>query len=226
MVEVGVINEGSFQVAWKEGTPEVATLSIFFATILGLPLFLQRTELLTIPAVIFYIILYIFGFFGHIDDINQEAYDRISKNKIYLAIGLGLLGFLIIQIMFFIGLVILATSETVQMDKWELLIFNLTFVISAEELVFRDSLPFALSKAFERFMKEGYAIGLAFTLSSVAFGLMHIWTYDFDTLAVGKAILAGIILSIIRIFGGLLASYISHLAYNTLNIMGMYSIAI
>lgn len=225
--EPEVITLGGFEFNWKKGAPEVATLSVFFAVVLGLPLLLFKQQLLTIPSVIFYVILFIIGFFGHVDDVNQEAYDRVVRKDIYLAFALGLIGFLVIQVLFFLGLTLLATSEgTLTMDKWELLIFNLTFVIGAEELVFRDSFPFIFSQALGRVMRDDYAIILSFGLSSIIFGSLHIWTYGFDTLAVGKAIISGIILSVIRIFGGLLSSYIAHMTYNSLNILGMYALII
>ena len=216
-------NEGIFKIDWDLGTPEVAFLSVIFVVVFGFPLLLSRPEILLTSSVVFYILLYIIGFFGHVDDISSEGYKRVKKDRVITAIAIGLFGYLAIQLLFFVGLTLLATSEeSLTMDKWELLIFNITFVVSAEELVFRDTVPFILTQAFNRFTNEYISLAIAFGLSSVLFGSFHIWTYGFDSLAVGKAILSGIFLSIIRIFGGLLSSYIAHMTYNGLNIIGLF----
>lgn len=222
------ISENNWVMDWDKGTPEVALLSVGFAVFLGLPLLLSRPEFLGIGSVIFYLFLFIIGFFGHVDDVTGEKFQKVEKDDVVLAIGIGLIGFLIIQAMFFIGLTLLATAEgTLTMTKWDLLIFNLTFVIAGEELVFRDTLPFIISQGIMAMSKEEseniekLSIAIGFVVSSVLFGAWHIWTYGFELLAVVKAIVAGIILSVIRVIGGLLASYIAHMAYNSINIMGL-----
>ena len=216
-----------WKLEWKKGITEVATISVILALALGLPLMLSEEEFLRIPAIIFYIFLFIIGFFGHVDDVTEEAFKKVKWSDIVFAIGIGLIGFLIIQALFFVGLTLLATQEgLLTMTKEQLLIFNWCFVIGAEELVFRDTAPFYISSVFalilpktETGAKASIAIG--FVISSILFGALHIWTYGFQMIAVVKAIFAGIILSIIRIFGGLLASWIAHFAYNTINIMGL-----
>ncbi len=211
------------EINWDEGTPEVSLLSVIIAVVFGLPLMLSNPQFLTIPSITFYLLLFIIGFFGHIDDITKEGYTRINKDSIARAVALGLLGYLVIQLMFFMGLTLLATSETaIKMDKWQLLIYNLAFVIPAEELVFRDSLPFILSQGLGRAINEKLAVAIAFVISAISFGALHIWTYGFNSIAVLKAIVSGVILGVVRILGGLLASYISHAMYNSLNILGLF----
>ena len=215
---------------WDEGAPEVATISIIVAVVFGLPLLLARNDILAHYSLVFYIVLFIFGFLGHIDDVNEEGFRQIQRKKLVLAIGLGLVGFLIIEITFLVGLTLLATGEaTITMSKWEFLIFNICFVVPAEELVFRDTLPYYTTKVFDvPFKTENGDIPIAFgfILSSIAFGTLHIWTYGFSTIAVIKAILAGVILSLIRIRGGLFASYLAHLMYNATIIMGLFILPI
>ena len=222
------------EINWKEGVPEVAILTTIFLVFFGLPLMLERNDVLSSPSVVFYIILFIIGYLGHIDEINKESFDEVSSKKIGLAIGLGLIGFLIIQIMFFLGLTLLTTTENIViMDKWELFRFNASFVIAGEELVFRDALPFLLSFVFKAIFEKlevgdeetinNLSVYISFGLSSLFFGLWHIWSYGFDSIAVLKAILSGVILSAIRIKAGLLASYLAHFTYNSLNIMGLLS---
>jgi membrane protease YdiL (CAAX protease family) len=212
------------KIEWKLGTGEVAIVSVVFAVMFGLPMLLSKQEILSNPSVVFYIILFMFGFFGHVDDVSAEYFQGIEQKKFVLSIGLGLIGFLIIQVTFFIGLTLLATSEgAVALNKWELLIYNAVFVVAAEELVFRDTLPFLLSRVFNRaFSDENLSIAISFVLSSIAFGTLHIWTYGFDLIGVVKAVVSGIILSVIRIYGGLFSSYLAHLIYNSLNILGLF----
>jgi len=218
------------KIDWDEGTPEVATISIVVAVVLGLPLLLSNHVILAHYSLVFYIVLFIFGFLGHIDDVNEDSFRQIQKKKLVLAIGLGLIGFLIIEITFLVGLTLLSTSEgTIQMTPMELLIFNICFVVPAEELVFRDTLPYYTTKGFDAVFKTengDIPIAFGFILSAIAFGTLHIWTYGFDTIAVVKAILAGIVLGFIRIYGGLFSSYLAHLIYNATIIIGLFGIPI
>lgn len=212
------------EVDWERGSTEVAIASVALCVFIGLPMLLGTPEILSMPAVVFYILLFMIGFFGHVDDLTEEQFRKAKWADFLEAIALGLFGFLVIQVLFLVGLSLLATGETTfVMNKWQLLAFNLTFVIAGEELVFRDSLPYLLSRAFNYAMPEILSVAIAFTVSSIAFGTLHIWTYGFNVVAVVKAILAGVILSVIRIFGGLLASYVAHMFYNSVNIIGLFT---
>lgn len=211
---------------WEKGAPEVALIAAIVGAALGLPLLIQVPQLLQYGQVLFYVVLYVFGFLGHVDDIDLGKFDEVDKERVLWAVVAAILGYFAILLTFIVGLTILDTGSQFKLvlDKVQLAVFNGSFVVTGEELVFRDSVPFLLAILFMKITKnkETASIVLAFLFSSILFGTLHIWAYAGDAIGVLKAIIAGIILSIIRFYGGLFASWMAHLFYNLSVIAGLF----
>ena len=197
-------------------------MTTILAVVLGLPLLLANPFLLSEGKAIFYIFLYVIGFFGHTDDLGKEGFKKMNSQTFFKGVAFGLIGWVGIQITFLFNLSLLETQTSAGLDTAEMIFFNLTFVVVGEELVFRDSLPFMLFNLLAKKLDETDSFVVSFILSAVLFGVMHVVAYQSDLIAVVKAIIAGIILGFIRIYGGLFASYMSHALYNTFVIAGLF----
>lgn len=216
---------------WNQGATLMTVIAIGSGIILGLPMLINKPEMLFTPSVLFYILLYVFAAAGHYDDVIRP---RIKGKDVTGTLIGGLLGYLIIQIMFLFGLTMLRTPNgglaLVPLTRFEAIIFNLGFVVAGEELIFRDTLPFLLSIGFVSMNIKGYsleerdAVIFAFLISSVLFGLLHWTAYNFDPIALVQAVVAGVVLSIMRIKWGLGASYLAHALFNVLNLLGAFAI--
>jgi len=224
-------SEGYSKINWNLGVPEVALISAIVGPILGIPLMLQLPTILQCGQVVFYVVLFLIGVLGHIDDVNRQQFDLITKERLLTGVALGVLGYLAIVITFTMNLALLetltqGTTCSLSLSNVQLAVFNIAFIVPGEELVFRDTLPYWISNLLMKVSKDNEIISLtiAFLFSSIAFGLLHIFSYNGDYIGVIKAIVSGGILSLIRWKGGLLASFIAHLAYNLSIVVGLYII--
>jgi membrane protease YdiL (CAAX protease family) len=217
---------------WNKGATLVSVLSILFGIMLGLPMLLGNPSILMTTSIIFYIILFIFATVGHFDDISKP---RLYKKDVLDTLIGGLFGFLIIQVLFLFGLTMLRTPDSLTLaviDRNEAIMFNLGFVVPGEELIFRDTLPFILFIILRSINIKDHTIGdqnslvFAFLTSSVFFGLLHFSAYNFNVIALVQAVIAGIVLSIVRIKYGIGASFMAHAVFNVLNLLGFFILPI
>lgn len=213
---------------WNQGGTIVAILTVVFVIFFGVPMFVSHAEILLTTSMLFYIILFMIGAFGHYDDFVKP---RLTKDDIIGTLAGALLGYLVIQVMFLFGLTMLrtptATILTV-LNRTEAILFNIAFVVPGEELIYRDTLPWILWIVFTNVRIKGESLSdqnsviFAFLISSVAFGLSHFFAYQFDPIALLQAVVAGIVLSLVRIKFGIGASYGAHGLFNVLNLLGLF----
>lgn len=214
-------------VPWSAGTVEVTFITILMGTFVGIPFLLTSPNVLASTAFVFYIFLLLIGILGHIDKVRAEQIRSVRSESVWKQIGVGIVGFVVLELTFVIQLSVLETTPANNsMTPVQALLFNMSFVICGEELVFRDTLPYYLSQLFSIKINEEAATALAFLLSGIVFGLFHIVAYGYDYIAVLKAIIAGFILSIARMYAGLLASYFAHFLFNITNILSALAIAL
>lgn len=222
-----VQGKGLSIVPWDRGVTEVSILSVIFGVFVGIPLLLFSSATLQSRSFLFYLFLWLLGVFGHADDIREENFKRVNVPDVATAILVGVIVWVVLEATFLINFSLLETTPSKQMTTQEILAFNMAFVITGEELVFRDTLPYYLTMILNRKLTdETSASALAVIISAVSFGTFHIVAYEFDYVAVVKAIVAGIILGFARVVAGLLASYIAHFMFNIINILGVLAIFI
>lgn len=195
-------------------------------------MFVSHPEILLTSSMMFYVILFIIGAFGHYDDFTSP---RLSKDDVIGTVAGMLIGYLIIQVMFLFGLSMLRTPTATMMtvlNRQEAIFFNIAFVVPGEELIYRDTLPWVLWIILTNITIRGTTMGdqnaviFSFLISSVLFGVSHFVAYGLNAIALLQAVLAGVVLSIVRIKLGIGASYGAHALFNVLNLLGLFVLPI
>jgi len=210
---------------WNKGATITSILAVIFGIFLGLPMLLSKPEILLTTSIIFYIILYMFATIGHYDDIINP---RITKQDVIDTLLGGLISFIMIEVLFMMGLTMLRTPTLAVMTRSEAIYFNLGFVVPGEELIFRDTLPYVLTILLTSINIKGATLGeknsviFAFIISSITFGMLHFAAYNLDPVALLQAVIAGIILSFVRIKFGIGASFTGHALFNVMNLLGLF----
>lgn len=211
-------------VPWEDGTTEVALLAVIFGVFIGVPLLLFSSAVRSSPTLVFYLFLWMLGVFGHIDDVKAERLARIKGASVAKAVLVGIIVFVVLELMFSLNLSLLETTPA-SLTTLEALWFNMSFVIVGEELVFRDTCPYYLTVLLKRGTHDEVSATIIATLiSAVAFGTFHVVAYQFDYISVAKAIVAGVLLGLARDFAGLLSSYIAHFLFNIINLLGILTL--
>lgn len=218
-------------VRWEEGAAESIIMALLTFFFFGVFVFLADfNTILASPTTILYIILLLFGLIGNVTALLNIQRNVTLRSFLIGIVGgfLGFLGLMVMGLFFNMipGYTLLESSPTgIQLNFIQRLAYQLSFVAFAEELVFRNTLPFLLFIPFKAMVKnEEYAMTIAFMISSALFGMVHFVSYGFNVVQILIAFIAGVILSFVRIFGNLFSSTFAHLLYNVMS-LGVFSLS-
>lgn len=92
-------------------------------------------------------------------------------------------------------------------------------IAPTEEIIFRELMPQALFLVFKKLLPQNYAVAFAYSIASIVyFAMAHLSATGFNFVMMGFIIVSSIVLAVIRVKYGLLATTVAHITNNVVSV--------